>query len=149
MTASTSRCEIGRFCGLACGSIGTVPKRLNSSRSLIFGTLLPLCPGLLSKQRGEAGAEAEEAAEAGGFILRGALANAEQFGGDAHGFAEEIGVDAVGLSEGVEAGEIFLQLLIREGDLILLRLAGVGLCLLASELRGQVAKASGVVRGSR
>jgi hypothetical protein len=38
------------------------------------------------------------------------------------------------LPEGIQSGELFLELLVGEGDLILLRLARVGLRLLAAEL---------------
>ena len=66
---------------------------------------------------------------------------------NAHGFAEEIGIDTVGLTERVEPRELFLQLLIGKRDLILLRLAGVGLGLLAAKLCGEVGSASAIVGG--
>ena len=92
--------------------------------------------GRLAEKRGDAGAEAEEAAHAAGGIRADArwrtLSSSD---GNAHGFAEQVRINAVGLPERVEARELLLQLLIGERDLILLRLARIGLRLLAAELR--------------
>jgi hypothetical protein len=101
-----------------------------------------------AEEGGDAGADAEKAAETvGRGAVGGTLADTEQFRGNTHGAAEQVGVDAVSLAEGVEPRELLFQLLIGEGDLILLRLASVSLSLLASELRGEVSVAGAVVGG--